>query len=266
MTKSLSIHPFFCGTCWLIKGHCLIGVSALLCSLASPSLSEDRRGGGFFPQDFVSKQQLGTALTTPTPPPPLLPSRVPLREKDPDSAGDSGDPFFGPPPTATPTPAASPEPLVRGTNQRVTGVTGVVAGRSTAEALLLVAEAGRALKELQIPLKELFFFGDPFELSETMQKAFEPIMKDRELRDGFDWVAEGFRITSEVPQEYPVTHSPAWIIETAEGTTIIEGSPLPLSRLISSTGELLVPMGGEEIDPKAPQRGPLVGATTPAVR
>lgn len=222
--------------------------------------ADDFSGGAFFPQDFVSKQQLGTALTTPTPPPPLLPTRVPLSEKDSDSAGDSGDPFFGPPPTATPTPAASPEPLVRGTNQRVTGVTGIVAGRSTAEALLLVAESGRALKELQIPLKELFFLGDPFELSETMQKAFEPIVKDRELAAGFGWVAESFRIISEVPQEYPVTHSPAWIIETAEGTTIIEGSSLPLSRIISPSGELLVPMGGEEIDPKAPQRGPLVSS------
>jgi hypothetical protein len=142
----------------------------------------------------------------------------------------------------------------------VTGVTGIVAGRSTAEALLLVAEAGRALKERQIPMKGLFFFGDPFELSGSMEQAFGPIVKDRELMAGFDWVAEGFQITIEVPQEYPVTHSPAWMIETAEGTTIIEGSSLPLSRIISTSGELLVPMGGEEIDPKAPKRGPLVGA------
>lgn len=237
-------------------GTLLFGLSLLL----SPADAQDRRGAGFFPQDFVSKQQLGTTSGTPIPLPPLLPTRAPLRERDSDSSDASGDPFFGPPPTATPTPAASPEPLVWGTNQRVTGVTGIVAGRTPAEALLLVAEAGKTLKERQIPMKGLFFFGDPFELSGRMEQAFEPIMKNRELTDGFGWVAEGFQITSEVPEQYPVTHSPAWIIETAEGTTIIEGSSLPLSRIISPTGELLVPMGGEEIDPKAPQRGPLVSS------
>ena len=244
----------------LYRNSCsFLALAILALLLPSLAFAQDSGSGGFFPRDFVSRQQVGSQRETPTPPPPLLPTRPPLRENE--KGGETmGDSFFGPENTPTPTPISTPEPLVRGTNQRVTGVTGIVAGRSTAEALLLVAEAGRALKDRQIPMKGLFFFGDPFELSGSMEQAFGPIVKDRELMAGFDWVAEGFQITSEVPQEYPVTHSPAWIIETAEGTTIIEGSSLPLSRIISTSGELLVPMGGEEIDPKAPKRGPLVGA------
>jgi hypothetical protein len=248
----------------LYQNSCIFPALAILALLLpSFAVAQDSRSGGFFPRDFVSRQQLGSERETPTPPPPLIPTRPPLRKKE-EGGETMEDSFFGPENTPTPTPISTPEPLVRGTNQRVTAVTGVVAGRSTSEALLLVAEAGRALKERQIPMRELFFFGDPFELAGTMQKAFEPIAKDRELMAGFDWVAEGFQLTSEVPEQYPVTHSPAWIIETADGATVVEGASVPLAQMISPEGELLVPMGGEEIDLKAPKRGPLIGGGAPS--
>lgn len=200
--------------------------------------------GGFFPENYVSDYDVLPKREAPTP----RPKRTRSKSEAPDGLLDERSGFFqndGEDLSAAPSP--TPEPVVRGTNQKVLSVSGFITGKTIAEALMELAEAGRVLRERRIPSRHVSIVCNPLEFPAQLKEHFKPISENPALLHGYIWMSPVLRLINAVPDRYKVTSSPVWLIETAEGESIIEGEGPTLEEMISPEGEFLLPTGGEEV-------------------
>lgn len=235
------------GRAWRCLGMNLVGGGCLLL-LAGVVHAEDgvRAPGDFFPKNYVSGEEV-EAKEEALPPTPQS-NRSRNKREGQDTLVDERTGFFeneGDEGPAEPTP--TPEPLVRNTNQKVLSVSGFVTGKTVGDAVMELAEAGRVLRERNIPLRHVSIVCNPLEFQAQIADTLKRLAQDPALFQGYVWMSSVLRIINEVPARYQVVASPVWLIETAQGESIIEGEGPSLEEMITPEGEFLVPTGGDEV-------------------
>lgn len=203
-----------------------------------------RNPGEFFPPNYATEYQGGPK---PTPTKRLLQEKRPTPKQEEDSFFGDRSGFFRDERESAPEATPTPKPLVRGSSQKVISVSGFVAGKTAAEAIMSIAEAGRILQERKLPVRHVSIVADPLAFAGEVTESFKAISQNSALMNGFVWMSPVLRIIREVPERYQVTISPVWLIETAEGESIIEGEGPSLEDMISPEGEFFLPSGGEEV-------------------
>lgn len=230
-----------------VLGMTLVAAALLVVSTGAAQAQEGVRApGDFFPQNYANELQGGPKRDAPAPTPRAKKERN--KQSGQDALIDERSGFFenqGDDPLAEPSP--TPEPLVRRTNQKVLSVSGFITGKTIADAVRELAEAGRVLRERRIPARHVSIVCNPLEFPAQIKDNFKLISENPALLHGFVWMSPVLRLINAVPDRYQVASSPVWLIETPEGESIIEGEGPSLEEMISPEGEFLLPTGGEEI-------------------